>query len=234
LRFGRAVDLGDDGLEDGRAGRDLGNGDGGAVGFGDGGDAGAEALGDGVALVGAFALADEIDLDVRDVGAAAEERVADEAVEVKRSGSAGVDLVVADGGIGADGGGHLGGDAGRLLEGGALGSVEDDLELRLVVEGEHLDRDGAEEDEGDGREEQADDAGEERPTPAGAVEQRLHDAVVEPGEPIGRRVVVIVGVAGEEAARRRSTRMAAHGVTVKAITMEKSIAAVEPIGIGRM
>ena len=197
LRFGGAVDLGDDGLEDGRTGRDLGDGDGGAVALGDGGEAGAEALGDGVALVGAFALADEVDLDVGDVGAAPEEGVADETVEIKRSGGAGVDLVVADGGIGADGGGHLGGDAGGLLERGALGRVQDDLELRLVVEGEHLDRDGAEEDEGDGGEQQADDAGEERPTPAGAVEQRIHDAVVEPRKPIGGRMVGIVGVAGE-------------------------------------
>ena len=67
------------------------------------------------------------------------------------------------------------------------------MKLRFVIEGEHLDGDGAEEHEGDRNDQQSHDAREERPAPARAVEQGLHDAVVEPREPIRRRVVMIVG-----------------------------------------
>ena len=88
-----AVDLGDEGLEDGRAGRDLGHGDGGAVFLGDGQELLADALGDVVAGGVAVVLGQEVDLDVGDIGAAAQEVVADEAVEIERGGGAGVDLV---------------------------------------------------------------------------------------------------------------------------------------------
>ena len=80
----RAVDLGDEALQDGRAGRHLSDDDVGAVFLGDGGEGGPDALGDGVALVGAFGFAHEVDLDIGDSGAAPHEVVAHEAVEIKR------------------------------------------------------------------------------------------------------------------------------------------------------
>jgi hypothetical protein len=107
--------------------------------------------------------------------------VADEAVEVEGRGGAGVDLVVAHLGLRADGGGHLEGDAGGLLQRGALGRVEDDLELRLVVEGQHLDLD-APRSTSEIAPSNSGDAAEKHPAPAGPVDQRIHDAVVEAGE----------------------------------------------------
>jgi hypothetical protein len=196
LRGVGAVDFGDDRLQHGRAGRHLGDGDGGAVLLRHGGDERADAFGDVVALEGAFALADEVDLDVGDVGAAAQVVVADEAVEIERRGGAGVDLVVAHLGLRAEGGGHLAGDARRLLQRRALGRVDHDLELRLVVEGQHLDLDLADPDEADRREQQRDDHREERPAPGRPVEQRIHDAVVEAGEPVLRGVFVLEGERG--------------------------------------
>ena len=100
------VDFRDQRLEHGRPRRHLGDGDRGVVAGGDGRDLEADALGDGVALVGAPGLVHEVDLDIRDIRATAREVVAHQAVEIEGRGRAGIDLVVADLGLAADGGGH--------------------------------------------------------------------------------------------------------------------------------
>ena len=87
-------------MKNGRAGRNFRHRYGSSIFFGDGGDARANPLGDGVALVGALSFADEVHLDVGDVRAASQEGVAHEAVEIKRRSCAGVDLVIADFGLG--------------------------------------------------------------------------------------------------------------------------------------
>jgi hypothetical protein len=77
-----AVNLGDESLQDGRAGRHFGDGHARAVTLRDGRHSRTHALGDVVALRLALVLGDEIDLDVRHVCAAAHEVVAHQAVEI--------------------------------------------------------------------------------------------------------------------------------------------------------
>jgi hypothetical protein len=161
VRLGIAVDLGDEGLEHGRAGGHLGDGDAGAVPRGDGRDARADAFGDVVALGAARVFRGEVDLEIGDVGAAAHEIVPDQAVEIEGGGGADVDLVIGDLGFGADGGGDFAGDLGGQFEGAAFGHVEDDLELALVVEGQHLHLHPADADRGHRGEEQERDGAEE-------------------------------------------------------------------------
>ena len=179
-------------MQHGRAGRHLGHGDDRAVALGDGGDNRADPLRDRVALVRALVLADEIDLQVGDIGPAAHEVVPHESVEIEGRGGAGIDLDVADLGLAANSGGHFAGNAGGLLQRGALGRVDHDLELRLVVEGQHLDLHRPEADQAYRGEQQAHNGREEDPAPAGMVEQRLHHLVIEARKPVIRRMVVIV------------------------------------------
>ncbi len=96
LPFVAAVDLGDQGLQHRRAGRDLGHGHRRPVSGGDGGDRRPHPLGDVVALLLPFALGFEVDLDVGHRRPRAHEVVAHQAVEVVRRGGAGIDLVVDD------------------------------------------------------------------------------------------------------------------------------------------
>ena len=154
----RAVDFSHEGLEDGRTGRDFGDGDAGAVFGGDGGDARADTFGNVVALGFALAPGHEVDLQIRDMGAAAHEVMAHQAVEVERGGDAGVNLVIGHLRLDADGGGNFAGGLGGAFEGAAFGHVEDDLELALVVEGQHLHLDPAEADGGHRGEQQKDDS----------------------------------------------------------------------------
>jgi hypothetical protein len=148
--------------------------------------------GDRVARPRALVDLQQLHLDVALPRLLAQIVVAHEAVEVERRGGAGVNLVVAHLGFGADGEGHLAGNAGGLLERGALGHIEDHLELRFVVEGQHLHLHGADADQphrADG--ERGDDA-EERPVPRAVLEQRPHEARVETRERgVGHRVVVL-------------------------------------------
>ena len=89
-----AVDLGHQGLQHRRAGRHLGHGHGRPVSLGDRGHRRPHPLGNVVALDIAFVLGQEIDLDVGHGRTGAEEVVADQAVEIKGRGGAGIDLVV--------------------------------------------------------------------------------------------------------------------------------------------
>ena len=147
LRFVGTVNFRDDRLQHRWARRHLGHRDGSAVFFGNGGHEGTHPFRDRVTLVGARLLTHKVHLDVRDIRPAAKVGVADEAVEIKRCGGASVDLKIAHFRECANRLRHLAGNAGGLFERRALGRVQHHLELRLVVEGQHLDRDGAGEDE---------------------------------------------------------------------------------------
>ena len=163
----RPIDFRHERLQDGRAGRDFGHGDAGAVFGRDCGDARADALGDVMALGFALALGNEVDLQVGDVGAAAHEVVAHQAVEVEGGGDAGVNLVIRHLRLDAHGGGDFAGGLGGAFQRAAFGHVEDDLELALVVERQHLHLHPAEADRCHGGKEQNDDARQEGQPPAG-------------------------------------------------------------------
>ena len=136
--FVRAVDFGHERLQHGRPGRHFGDGDARVVLGGDRGDARAHAFGDVVALRFALAFRHEVDLDVRDVRAAAHEVMPHQAVEIERRGDARVDLVIGDLRLGAHGGGDFARGLRGAFERAAFGHVQDDLELALVVERQHL------------------------------------------------------------------------------------------------
>ena len=178
----RAVNLRHERLEHGRAGRHLGNRYARTELRRDGRDLRTDPLGDVVALRLALLFADEVDLNVRDVRSAPQEVVAHEAVEIERRRGAHVNLVVRDFGFRSHSGGDFPRDLGGALQRAALGHVKNDLELRLVVERQHLHLHPAQADRRHRREEQAADAREEGPPPAAVREQRPHHAAVEAGE----------------------------------------------------
>ncbi len=136
-----AVDLSDDRRNHGRPGRYFDDLDGGAVTPANRCQFAANRAGDLVAGPLPVFLIDEVDLDVADVAAAAQVILPDQAVEIDRRCGAGVDLVVGDFRYRFDRtckpveqfGGHL--------DGGSFRHVHDDLELRLVIEGQHLEDD---------------------------------------------------------------------------------------------
>ena len=119
--------------------------------------------GDAVARPLALALLGQVDLDVAHVGHGAEIVVADEAIEVERGRGAGIGLErddlwhVLDQG---DGGLE---DAVGVFDRGALGEVDDHLEVGLVVEGQQLDRDGLGIEQAERADGEDDDDGEEEP-----------------------------------------------------------------------
>ena len=177
----RAVDLRHHRVHHGWPGRDLHHLHGRPASLRDRGEGGPHALGDVVALRVAVVLGGEVDLQVRQVRGPPQEVVADEAVEVEGGGVAGVELDVPD----------LG-DRGQVvlhaprrfegdLEGRPLGVIEDHLELALVVEGQHLDLDQLDADEGDRAREEREHEGEERPARGGPRDERSHDAAVDAG-----------------------------------------------------
>ena len=133
------VDLGDERLKHGRPGRYLGHRDTGPVTGGDGGDGGSDAESDGVALHRTLVLGEQVDLDVRHAGALAQVVVPHQPVEAVGRRRPDVDLIVGDLLLLADGGGDLPRHLRGALERAVLGHVEDDLQLALVVEGQHLD-----------------------------------------------------------------------------------------------
>ena len=180
----RAVDFGHEGLQDWRAGRDLGEGDSGVVFFGDGGDGGTHALGDVVAGGFAVVAVFEIHLDVGDIRTTAEEVVANESVEVEWRGGAGVNLRVRDFGLLFNDVSHFAGHGGGAFERSSFGHVEDHLKLALVVEGQHFHLHPADADHGHRAEKQKDDADEKSGARALVVQERAHDAAVEPREKI--------------------------------------------------
>ena len=91
-----------------------------------------------MALAVALGLVEQVDLDVADVRTLAQVVLAHEAVEVDRRGGADVDLVVDDLGDGLEIRCHFVEYPSRVFDGRAFGHIEDDLELRLVVERQHF------------------------------------------------------------------------------------------------
>ena len=110
--------------------------------------------------------------------------MADQAVEVEGGGHAGIDLVICHLRLGAHGGGDFARRLGGEFERAAFGHIQDDLELALVVEGQHFHLHPAQADGGQGGEQQDDNADQEGQPPAGFGDHRAHDAAVEAGEQI--------------------------------------------------
>ena len=194
-----SVDFGDEGLEDGRAGGDFGDLDAGVELFGDGQEALAHLAGDGVGVTLAFVFVFEVDLDVGHVGGGAQEVMTDEAVEVIGAGGAGVSLDVGNFGLVEGGIGQGAGAAGRLFERGAFGHVDDDLELALVVEGQHLYLNKLDVDEAAGGEQHDGHGAEEGPAEEGHVDKAIHPAAVEDGEFVFVTVVMAGVIVFEQA-----------------------------------
>ncbi|MNF49784.1 hypothetical protein D3C84_310670 [compost metagenome] len=134
----RAIDFGDDGGPDRRAGGHFHDFQVAPHRAGDGLQRRPDRLGNLVAAAIPFMLVHQIDLNIPHVGAAADEVVAHQPVEVDGGRTAGIDLVILHLL-------HLGklppnrqqGALG-LLQGRPLRHVEHQLEFRLVVKGEHL------------------------------------------------------------------------------------------------
>jgi hypothetical protein len=91
-----------------------------------------------MALAVAMALFDQIDLDVAELGALPQVILAHQTVEIDRCGSSGISLVVAHLGHALDYMRQLIQQARRGLDGRTLRELGDYLELRLIVEGKHL------------------------------------------------------------------------------------------------
>ena len=134
----RPVDFGDDRRHHWRSRRHLDNLGVAAGLLADRFDRIAHRYGDLVALARALVLIDEVDLNVSRLRRSAQIVLANEAVEIDRTGGAGIGLVIHDfrhlGDLGADLAQHARG----VLEWGADRHVEDDLEFTLVVEGQHF------------------------------------------------------------------------------------------------
>ena len=86
---------------------------------------------------------------------------------------------------------NLPGNAGGFLERCAFGQIEDDLELRLVVEREHFYLHHPKGKQRQGGEQQHGDQSEEGPAPARPGDHRIHHAVIEAGEEVVGRVIVV-------------------------------------------
>ena len=154
-RIIEAVDLGDERRQHRRAGRHLDD-------FHVGAEAPADLLqrlahgcGDLMRLALAQVLVEQVDLDVALVRGAPQVVLTHEAVEIDRSGSASVDLVVGDFRDRRDGIRQRLKHALGFLHRRALGHVHQHLEFALVVEWQHLQDHRA---EGDQRERQHDQA----------------------------------------------------------------------------
>ena len=124
----------------------------------------------------------QIDLQVGHRRARAHEVVADEAVEIEWRSCSRVDLHVAHFLLWQQGIGHLAGYGGGLLERTVLRHVEDDLELALVVEGQHFHLHETERNEGERPQEKDHNHREEGPPPLHVVDEVAHPFTVKQGE----------------------------------------------------
>ena len=153
----------------------------------------AHASGHLVALRRAFALRHEVHLQIGEVRSAPQKVVPHEAVEVVGRRHAHVLLDVDDRLIVQGGRRQCRRDARRRLERRALGHVDHDLELALVVERHHLHRHQFERDQRDGRQQQGRHARQEDRAPPAAGDERPHHAAIEPREEIFFAVIVMRG-----------------------------------------
>ncbi len=140
-RVVRTVDLGDDRRQHRRARRNLHDLDLRAIRVANPLEFRADARRDDVALVVPVRLVDQIDLKVADVASAAQVILAHEAVEIDRCRRSGEGLVVGDLGNLRQVGAHFAQRRRRAFERSSGRHVDDDLELRLVVERQHLHHD---------------------------------------------------------------------------------------------
>ena len=169
--LGRAVDFGDERLQHRRAGRHFGDGDARIESRGDLGDARAHAFGDVVALRACVRASQTRLIWISATFAPrAHEVMPHEPVEIERRSDAGIDLIVGDLRFGAHGGGDFARGLRGAFERAAFGHVEDDLELALVVERQHLHLHPADADQRPSRRSSsAEMRGEEKPAPARAA-----------------------------------------------------------------
>ncbi len=142
-----------------------------------------------MALLTPVLLREEVHLEIGRVRAAAQEVVADEAVEVVGRGRSGVALDVVHGRVAHGGAGERGRDARGLLERRAVRHVDHHLELALVVERQHLHVHELKRHQRDAAEEQHDDTAEEQPAAARVQQQRPHGAPVDRGQAVFALVV---------------------------------------------
>jgi len=110
------------------------------------------------------------------------------------------------------------------------------LELALVVKRQHFDLHRLQEQQRHRPEQQQRHHHQEHPLPSRVVNQRGHHPPVQPRCPVFLLTVDLLGVGRPvlRALRPAQDPVAAQGVTTNATTIEKIIAALEPIGIGRM
>ncbi len=125
----------------------------------------------------------QVDLQIGHQWTLAQEVVPDQAVEVERGRGADVDLDVGDLGQLPGALGQRASDAGGLLEGGALGHVDDHLHLALVVVGEHLDPYQTNGHQSHGGDEHHAHQSQKRPATPGSGQQRPEQTLVGPHEP---------------------------------------------------
>ena len=90
---------------------------------------GAQAHGDGVALLAAIVFADQVDLQVASVGAAAQIVLAHQTIEVDGRRATGISLVIAHFGHAAQISAQLAHDGGGLLQRRAFGHIHDNLQF---------------------------------------------------------------------------------------------------------
>ena len=173
------------------------------------------------------------DLHVALVRTRPQKIVTHEPVEVVRSGGAGVDLGADDLGEPRQRVRHLGQGPVRRLERRSLGKVDDDLELVLVVEGQHLDDHDAERHERHGRSEESPDGSkEEDPRPTTTLRhERRHSPPVKRAElaPPGLAVLELVRRNAPEETARRPRRDAKRDHQGERASPPRL-----PTGIGRM
>src|SRR5579863_9457275 len=106
-----------------------------------------------------------------------------EAVEIVRAGSPGIDLIIDNFGLLAEILSQGLGYAGRLFQRRPVGHVDDDLELTLVVEGEHFYANPLQRHKSDCGEQQQYDTPEKHPAAARIADEWVHHLAVQTGSP---------------------------------------------------
>ncbi len=177
----------------------------------------AQAHGDGVALVVAMVLVDQVDLDVAQMRALAQIVLAHQAVEVDRRGGAGVDLIVGHLRHAGQVIAHLREHAGGLLQAGALGHVQHYLELALVVERQHLQDDQLVDGEQHRARDQDQDARQQQPAVEDALlafQKRTDDATEKAKQRLAAAFVVLTmgAMPGGTGRRGRIVPLAEHEI----------------------
>src|SRR5260370_41303434 len=106
--------------------------------------------------------------------------MAHQTVEIERRGNAGVDLVIRDFRFDAHSRCDLARRLGGSFQRAAFGHVENNLELALVVEGQHFDFYKPDSYERHGNQQQANDAAQKTITPSRPRNQWTHEPAVKP------------------------------------------------------